>query len=136
MATSTQISLEAGARALETLLIDDVQIMDVTQPVTTGAYVSRELTPVGAPIKGLVQSVSLENAIEGRVSQLYSVKLPVGTEIEEGQAVKVLACDREAALVGQVVLLDTVSRNGLAMLRKGTGQATRVVNQEGKEALA
>lgn len=135
MVMSTQISRD-GAALLAQLLIDDVQLMNVGDPVTVGANVTRALTPVGAPIKGLVQSVSLENAIEGRVNQLYSVKLPVGTVVAEGQAVKVISCAAEPALVGQVVLLDTVSRNGLAMLRKCTGQVNRVVNQEGKEALA
>lgn len=134
--TMSTLIWSKGAALLEQLLIDSVQIMSVGQPVTVGAQVTRTLTPVGAPIAGLVQSVSLENAAEGRVNQLYSVKLPVGTAIEEGQAVKVLASELEPELVGQVVLLETVSRNGLAMLRKGTGQVSRIVNQEGKEALA
>ncbi len=135
MVMSTQ-TFRDGAALLAQLLIDDVQLMNVGQPVTVGADVTRELTAVGDPIKGLVQSVSLENAVEGRVNQLYAVKLPVGTVVTEGMAVKVIACAAEPQLVGQVVLLDTVSRNGLAMLRKGTGQVSRIVNQEGKEALA
>lgn len=135
MAMSTQTLDEAG-RQLETLLLDQVQLMTVGPKVTVGSNVTRALTPAGAPIKGLVQSVSLENAVEGRINQLYSVKLPKRTPVEPGMAVKVLACGSEPDLVGQVILLDTVSRNGLAMLRKATGQVSRVVNQEGKEALA
>jgi len=135
MVMSTQILRDAAA-LLAQQLIDSVQIMNVGQPVTVGASVTRALTPAGDPLPGLVQSISLENATEGRVNQLYSVKLPVGTPVVEGQAVKVLACVAEPQLVGQVVLLDTVSKNGLAMLRKGTGQVSHIVNQEGKEALA
>lgn len=134
MVMSTQTLAEA-ARLLATNFIDRVQICDVGKPVTVGSQVTRALIPLGT-VDGLVQSVSLENAVEGRVSQLYSVKLPKGTVIAEGQAVKVLACAAEPSLVGQVILLDTVSRNGLAMLRKCTGQVSRIVNQEGKEAIA
>lgn len=135
MVISTQI-LRSGAELLAQLLVDSVQLLDVGEPVTVGTQVTRSLTPVGQPIPGLVQSVSLENAVEGRVNQAYSVKMPKDTAVHEGQAVRVMSCAAEPALVGQVVLLDTISLNGLAMLRKGTGQITRVVNQEGKEAIA
>lgn len=129
-------TLRDGSYLLAKLMIDQVQLMNVGQPVTVGAQVTRALTPVGQPIQGLVQSVSLENAVEGRVNQMYSVKLPLATVVNEGMAVKVISCAAEPQLVGQVILLDTVSRNGLAMLRKATGQVSRVVNTEGKEALA
>jgi len=98
--------------------------------------VTRPLTLTGEPVNGLVQSVSLENPVEGRISQVYSVKLPALTTVTSGMAVKVLTCAAEPDLVGQVILLDTVSRNGLAMLRKCVGQVSRTVNQEGKEVLA
>lgn len=129
-------TLHDSRAMLETVLVDSVQVLDVGSPVTTGVNVTRSLTEAGEPIAGLVQSISLENAIEGKVTQLYSVKVASGTALAPGQAVKVLSCLAEPDLVGQVILLDNVSRNGLSMIRKATGQLSNVVNQEGKEALA
>ncbi|QZD98599.1 hypothetical protein SEA_JUICER_11 [Microbacterium phage Juicer] len=131
---STQ-TLEQGAQLLAaSVLIDRLQVLNVGEPQTVGFEVTRELTLAGDPVSGLVQSVTLENAVEGRVSQAYSIKVPQGTAISEGQAVKVLVCRQEPALVGMVLLLDTVSRNGLSMIRKCTASVARTVDQQGKEA--
>jgi hypothetical protein len=42
----------------------------------------------------------------------------------------------EPDLVGKVLLLDKVSQNGLAMLRKAVASDFDMVNQEGKGGLA
>lgn len=129
-------TLDEAARLLSLNFIDLLQIMDVGEPVTVGANVTRSLTAVGDPVAGLVQSVSLENAVDGRVSQTYAIKVHRATALRIGQAIKVLVCRQEPDLVGQVLLVDIMSRNGLALVRKGYGSITKVVNQEGKEALA
>lgn len=129
-------TLDEAARLLSLNFIDRIQIMDVGEQVTTGTQVTRALTPVGDPVAGLVQSVSLENAVEGRMSQTYSIKVGRTVPLSAGQAIKVLVCRQEPDLVGQVLLVDTMSRNGLALVRKGFGSVSQVVNQEGKEALA
>lgn len=129
-------TLDESARLLAAAtLIDQVQIYTVGQPVTVGINVTRELTAVGEPIPGLVQTSTLENAAESQVSSLYSVKVAKGTVLEAGQAVRVVACIAEPALVGKTLLLDKVSKNGLAMIRKAIASDFEVVNQEGKEAL-
>lgn len=128
-------TLDEASRLLSLNFIDLLQILYVGQPVTTGATVTRSLTPVGAPVTGLVQSVTLENAVEGRVGQTYAIKVSRATPLELGQAVKVLTCRQEPDLVGQVLLVDIMSRNSLALLRKGYGSVSKVVNQEGKESL-
>lgn len=127
---------EGGRMLAQALLIDTIQIMNVGEPVTVGHNVTRALTPVSVPIPGLVQTTSLANAVESLVDSIYSVKVSRGTEIKAGQAVKVVTCVAEPSLVGKVLLLDKVSQNGLAMLRKGVASDAQVVNQEGKEALA
>lgn len=132
MAMSTQ-TLDESARLLASaVLIDTIQILNVGQPVTVGINVTRSLTAVGDPIAGLVQSISLEVAAEGRVTQLYSIKVAKGTALEAGQAVRVITCLAEPDLVGQELLVDQMSRNGLAMIRKGYGTIFQNVNQEGK----
>lgn len=132
MAMSTQTLDEAGRLMAQSVLIDSLQIFDVSDPITVGHDVTRALTPVGQPIAGLVQTISLESAVEGRVAQAYSIKVPRGTALEAGQAVRVLSTRSDLDLVGKTILIDTISKNGLAMLRKGTGIDFENVNQEGK----
>lgn len=135
MVMSTQTSREAARLLEQAILLDSVQLLDVGQPVTVGTQVTRSLTPVGAPIAGLVQSTVLQNAVEGRSEVVFSVKVPQGTPIAAGQAVRVVACLMEPELVGEVLLLDKVSLNGAALIRKAVASKASVVNQEGKEAL-
>lgn len=135
MVMSTQILDEASRLLNAATLVDQLQILDVGEPETIGYEVLRPLTPVGDPVVGLVQSTTLQNAAEAQVSDVFSIKVARETEIAAGQAVKVLRCRQEPDLVGTVLLLDKVSLNGLAMIRKGTAAVTTVVNQEGKEGL-
>ncbi|AUX83347.1 hypothetical protein FDJ34_gp09 [Microbacterium phage Eleri] len=135
MEISTQTWAEA-ANTLATVLFDSVQIYDVAEPVTTGVAVTRALTPVGEPMPGLVQTTTLANAAESLTINTYSVKVARGTDISAGQAVKVLECQLEPSLVGKVLLLDKVSQNGMALIRKAVASDATVVNQEGKEALS
>lgn len=135
MVTSTPI-LDEAARRLSGVLIDEVQLYDVGDPVTVGIHVTRELTPVGDPIPGLVQTTTLENAIESRTESTYSVKVARGTALQAGQAVKVTRCVQEPDLVGKTLLLDKVSQNGAALIRKAVAQDFENVNQEGKEGIS
>lgn len=132
MAMSTQTLDEAGRLLAAAVLLDTVQIFDVGDPITVGIHVTRPLTPVGQPIPGLVQTISLESSVEGRVMQAYSVKVARGTALEAGQVVRLLNTRTDFELVGKDILIDTISKNGLAMIRKGTGQVFENVNQEGK----
>jgi hypothetical protein len=136
MTMSTQTLHESARQLAAAVLVDSIQIMNVGEPVTEGFVVTRELTPVGDPIAGLVQSTTLENAIESRTSSVYSVKVPRGTALVAGQAIKVVSSAMEPDLVDKVLLLDKISMNGLAMIRKGVASEFEVVNQEGKEGLA
>lgn len=136
MAMSTQTLDEAARMFKQNVLIDTLQVLNVGEPVTVGINVTRTLTPVGQPISGLVQTVSLENANEGIVNQIFKIKVPKGTALEPGQAVRVVTCAAEPDLVGKVILVDTMTRNGLAMLRAGTGSDFAKVDQQGKEGLS
>lgn len=132
MAMSTQTLDEAGRQMAAAVLIDTLQIFDAGDPVTVGFLVTRDLTAVGEPIPGLVQTISLESSVEGRVAQAYSVKVPRGTALEAGQVVKVVTTRTDDELIGKPILIDTISKNGLAMIRKGTGISFENVSQEGK----
>jgi hypothetical protein len=131
---STQTLLDAAA-TLSFVLVDQLQVLNVGQPVTEGARVTRSLTPVGEPIDGLVQSTVLENAIESNTSSTWSIKVAQGTELTAGQAVRVLRCSQEPSLVGKVLLIDKISQNGLALIRKGVASDFMKVDQQGKAGL-
>ncbi|QDK02402.1 hypothetical protein SEA_NUCCI_9 [Microbacterium phage Nucci] len=135
MEMSTQTWDDAGVLLGQAVLVDTLQILDVGEPVTIGTKVVRSLTPVGDPVAGLVQTTSLANAAESLTVNVYSVKVALKTVIFAGQAIRLLACRQEPDLVGKVLLLDKVSQNGLAVIRKAVASDTTVVNQEGKEVL-
>ena len=135
MAMSTQTWDEAARLQRENVLVDSVQVYNLGSPVTTGVHVSLSRSPVGEPIPALVQTTTLANAAESSTDSVYSVKVAQGTALSAGQAVKVLSCRMEPSLVGKTLLLDKVSQNGLAALRKAVASDFEVVNQEGQEGL-
>ena len=117
-------------------LVDTIQIYTVGAPDTVGFEVTRPLTAVGEPIQGLVQSTTLENAIESRTETIYSVKVARGTPFSPGIAVRVITCVAEPELVGKTLLIDKVSLNGLSLIRKATASDFETINQEGKGDIA
>jgi len=135
MVMSTQTLAESARQLSAAVLIDTIQIYDVGDPVTVGFEVTRALTIVGQPLAGLVQETTLENAVESRTTSTYSVKVSQGTSISAGQVVEVVSSIMEPSLVGKRLLLDKVSQNGLAMIRKAVASEFEVVNQEGKEGI-
>lgn len=135
MTMSTQTLTEAARLMGLAVLLDSIQIYNVGEPVTAGFDVTRSLTSAGDAIPGLVQTTTLQNAVESSVESTYSVKVIGGTVIKAGQAVKVIACLMEPDLVGKMLLLDKVSQNGAAVIRKCVASDFQKVNQEGKEGL-
>lgn len=117
-------------------LIDDIDILDVGEVRTVGTQVTRDLNPALSHINGLVQTTSLPNATDGRVVLSYSIKVEAKTELKPGQAVRVNFCRAEPDLAGVVLLVDSVSLNGQATLRKGVAVQVLTVNQEGKGILS
>lgn len=136
MTMSTQTLTESARVLALATLRDMVQLLTVGEPVTTGINVTRALTAVGDPVAGLVQTTVLGNAVESRTDAVYAVKVARGTALSAGMAVRVVTCFAEPDLIGKVLLIDKVSMNGLAMLRKGIASDYEVVDQQGKAGLA
>lgn len=135
MVMSTRILGEAARLLEQANLLDSVQLLTVGEPVTTGTQVTRSLTEVGEPVAGVVQTSVPQGAVESTTTRIFSVKVPQGTPLQAGMAVRVVACLMEPELVGHVLLIDSVSLNGQAMLRKAFASDTVIVNQQGKEAI-
>lgn len=136
MTMSTQTLTESARLMGLAVLLDSIQIYNVGEPVTTGYEVTRALESAGDPIPGLVQTTTLQNAVESTTETTYSVKVIGGTVIRAGQAVKVVACLMEPDLVGKTLLLDKVSQNGAAVIRKCVASDFEKINQQGKEDLS
>ena len=134
MVIPTPILVDAS-NLLSVVLEDRVQIYDLGEPVTVGAHVTRAKTPIGSPTPALVQTTTLANSAESRTESVYSVKVAQGTPLTAGQAIEVLTCRQEPSLVGKFLLLDKVSQNGLALIRKAVASDFQIVNQEGKASL-
>lgn len=128
----TRTLAEAAGLMEKVLLIDVVDLYTVGEPVTEGYDVYRKATLVSADVASLVQTTVLANAIESQVSNTYSIKVAAGTDIEAGMVVKVTSCRAEPSLVGKHLLVDKVSENGLAMIRKAVATDFHSVDQQGK----
>lgn len=132
MTMSTQTLLESARLLAGAVLHDSLQICSVGEPVTVGINVERPITNLGEPVPGLVQTTILGNAIESRTDAVYSIKVARGTALSAGQAVKVVSCVLEPDLIGKILLIDKISKNGLAMIRKAIASDSEIVDQQGK----
>ncbi|AVJ51000.1 hypothetical protein FDJ44_gp09 [Microbacterium phage Pikmin] len=135
MVMSTQTLAEASSLLDNAVLEDVINIYEVGDPVTVGIEVTRPLSPLAIGVAGLVQTTTLANAVESRTDNVYSIKVSRGTILEAGMVVEVDQCLQEPSLTGKKLLVDKVSQNGLAIIRKAVASDWTVVNQEGKEGL-
>lgn len=135
MTMSTQTLAEAARWLATATLKDRIKVYAVGDPVTTGIEVTKPLELLANGIPALVQSTTLQNAAESASTSVYSIKVERKTVLDAGMVVEVSACAAEPDLVGYKLLVDKVTLNGLAMIRKATASDYEVVNQEGKEGL-
>ena len=136
MVMSTQTLASASSLLDVAMLIDSLDLYDVGELVTEGIHTKRELTLVQSDIRSLVQTTTLQNAVESATDNTYSIKVPRETELEPGQAVKVTKCAQEPELVGKTLYIDKVSQNGLALIRKAVASDTYNVDRQGTEVLS
>lgn len=117
------------------MLSGKLDIYDVGAPVTVDIEVTRPLTLVMEDVPSLVQTTSLQNAIESLVSNTYSIKVSRTTPLSAGQAIKVTESPEDPSLVGLTLLVDKVNLNGAAMIRKAVATDFHTVDQQGKGGL-
>lgn len=126
----TQITPKAAALLTDTLLIDRVAVYQL-QPATVTRYSSsrtREL--VHSQVRSLVQATSTD-VVEGLGDDTYSVKLPTTTEVQPGMLLVVTMCTREPSLVGMELMVDSISEDGLSIIRKCIAHAYSTVDHQG-----
>lgn len=126
----TQITPRAAELLADTLLIDRVAVYQL-QPATVTRYSSsrtREL--VHSQVRSLVQATSTD-VVEGLGDVTYSVKLPTTTEVQPGMLLVVTMCTREPSLVGMELMVDSISEDGLSIIRKCIAHAYSTVDHQG-----
>nr|DAK07725.1 MAG TPA: hypothetical protein [Caudoviricetes sp.] len=132
MTITTQTLTNASSLIKQTLLVDTVDLYTLGETQTEGYRAYRKATLVEPDVAALVQTTVLANAVESQVDNTYSVKVPLSTEVEPGMVARVIRCQREPSLVGKHLMVDKVSQNGLAMLRKCVATDFHQVDQQGK----
>ena len=130
------IPLADASKLLSLVLVDKVQLYTVGPPVTTGIQVTRQLTALGEPVNGLVQTTLLANAVESLTETTWSVKVAAEVPLQGGMAVQVLMCQQDPSLVGEVLLIDRVNQSGMNLIRKGVSGSFMTVDQQGKAVMA
>ena len=137
MVMSTPILDEATEYIRRNILIDYLDILDVGSTVTRGFQaMPATLTAVQHDVQCLVQTTDIPQPIEGAAVQRYSIKIPRGTSLKPGQAVRITRCWREPSLQGAYLLVDSVSENGAALLKKATATRFHQVDGTGKEQIS
>lgn len=132
MTITTQTLTDASSLIKQTLLVDTVDLYTLGETQTEGYRAYRKATLVEPDVAALVQTTVLANAAESQVDNVYSVKVPLSTEVTAGMVARVTSCQQEPSLVGKHLMIDKVSQNGLAMLRKCVAADFHQVDQQGK----
>lgn len=126
----TQITPRASALMTDTLLVDRADAYKLQPPAVVG-YVSRRARElVSREIKCLVQATSTD-VVDGLGDIAYSVKVPTGTGLSPGMLLVITQCTREPSLVGVELMVDSISEDGLSIIRKCIAHAYSTVDHQG-----
>ena len=137
MVMLTPILDEATEYLRRNILIDYLDIFEVGPTITRGFQaMPATLTAVQHDVQCLVQTTEIPQPTEGVAVQQYSIKVPRGTSLKPGQVVRITRCWREPSLQEVYLLVDSVSENGAALLRKATATRFHQVDGTGKEQIS
>lgn len=126
----TQITPKAAALLTDTLLVDRADAYKLQPPVVVGYASRRARELVSREIKCLVQATSTD-VVDGLSDIAYSVKVPTGTGLSPGMLLVVTMCTREPSLVGMELMVDSISEDGLSIIRKCIAHAYSTVDHQG-----
>lgn len=126
----TQITPRASALMTDTLLVDRADAYKLQPPVVVGYASRRARELVSREIKCLVQATSTD-VVDGLGDIAYSVKVPTGTGLSPGMLLVITQCTREPSLVGVELMVDSISEDGLSIIRKCTAHSYTTVDHQG-----
>lgn len=126
----TQITPRASALMTDTLLVDRADAYKLQPPVVVGYASRRARELVSREIKCLVQATSTD-VVDGLGDIAYSVKVPTGTGLSPGMLLVITQCTREPSLVGVELMVDSISEDGLSIIRKCIAHSYTTVDHQG-----
>lgn len=126
----TQITPRASALMTDTLLVDRADAYKLQPPVVVDYASRRARELVSREIKCLVQATSTD-VVDGLGDIAYSVKVPTGTGLSPGMLLVITQCTREPSLVGVELMVDSISEDGLSIIRKCIAHAYSTVDHQG-----
>lgn len=126
----TQITPRAAELLADTLMMDRVAVYRLQPAIVTHYSSSRTRELVHSQVRSLVQATSTD-VVEGLGDVTYSVKLPTTTEVQPGMLLLVTKCTREPSLVGMELMVDSISEDGLSIIRKCTAHSYTTVDHQG-----
>lgn len=126
----TQITPRASALMTDTLLVDRADAYRLQPPVVVGYASRRARELVSREIKCLVQATSTD-VVDGLGDIAYSVKVPTGTGLSPGMLLVITQCTREPSLVGVELMVDSISEDGLSIIRKCIAHAYSTIDHQG-----
>lgn len=135
MAISTQTLANASSLMERELMRDRVRLYELGPERSVGYRVVRDRTLIQADLPALVQTTDVASDAESFVSTFFSIKLPQSTPVVTGHLVEVTQCEREPHLIGKTLLVERVSFNGLALLRKAIARGYTTLDSQGKGAV-
>lgn len=128
----TRITAESANLLERTLLIDKIDIYKLGEISTSGYKTTRSRSALLHGVVSLVQTISVgQDMSEGVGESAYSIKVPSGTDISPGMMVVVIECPREPRLIGREFIIDSVSEDGLSIIRKCIAQDRSIVDHQG-----
>jgi len=129
--TSTLAWTNAAALLENALLCDIATIYTRDEPTTTGYDVAEQLSPVAVGVPCLVQTMTIQTATEGVTQNQWSVKVSGVTLLEAGHVVEITRCERLPELEGTQFLIESISHDGLNLIRKGVARKNTSLQLQG-----
>lgn len=130
----TQILGEASSLMSSELLVDSLTISSPGINTVVNFEDIRSIEPRVHDVPCLVQTTSVIDSDSGTTSRYFSVKVGKDEDLNPGDYVTITRCDRDQSLVGRSLLIDNVSYNGIALIKKGISKEFENVNSEGKSS--
>lgn len=126
----TRITPRASALMTDTLLVDRADAYKLQPPTVVGYASRRARELMSKELKCLVQATSTD-VVDGLADTAYSIKVPTGTNVSPGMLLVITQCAREPSLVGVEPMVDSISEDGLSIIRKCIAHAYSTVDHQG-----
>lgn len=125
-----QITPRASALMTDILLVDRADAYKLQPPTVVGYASRRARELMSRELKCLVQATSTD-VVDGLAETAYSIKVPTGTNLSPGMLLVITQCTREPSLVGVELMVDSISEDGLSIIRKCIAHSYTTVDHQG-----